>query len=645
MRPRGKLLVTACAVALAAPAGADAAPRERSQPRLAVTSLVVPARALDAARPFAVSGRVRNRGRRSSPALLSFSLRTRRARRGNAYAVGGRALRPVPAGRARRFRATLTLPTGFPVRAGRRLFLTACVRRRRGAPARCRTARRTIVFAAAGPSDRPPADPPGGAGPPGGTPPGTTPPGTTPPGRTYSPGARNVGDRLFPTVGNGGYDVEHYDLALEYQPVADTLSGTAAIRARATQDLSELSLDFHGLSVSAVQVDGRDAAFSRAGDDLVVTPPAGIDAGALFTTTVTYGGVIAPYTDPDGSHEGWVLTPDGAYVVNEPVGAMSWFPSNNHPTDKAVYDIRVTVPAASTVFGNGRLVSSTLDGAERTWHWREDRPMATYLVTATNGSFVRTADVSDPDVPYEYGVDTSYGPAIAAAQLRLEEKPAITEFLEDTLDVEYPFTSNGGVVDAVTDPGALYALESQTRSMYPIPPEPTTVAHEIVHQWFGNSVSPATWSDIWLNEGPAEFYSWLWDERASTDPASDHPTTDERFDAAYEDESMDWSVPPAEPPDASELFNFDAMYVRGAMVMEALRQIVGEERFLQLNREWLETHAYAHAATRDFIDLFLDGGGVSRSQLEIFFEEWLYTSYEDGAKPGITPDNFETYEP
>ena len=189
-----------------------------------------------------------------------------------------------------------------------------------------------------------------------------------------------------------------------------------------------------------------------------------------------------------------------------------------------------------------------------------------------------------------------------------------------------------------------YALETQTKPMYavsnsvdPSSPSIDTIAHELAHQWFGDDVSPATWSDIWLNEGPAEFFSWLWLERSGNNPL----TTKQRFDSGYANPAMDWSVPPAAPPTAADMFNTDAMYTRGAMVMEALREILGEDRFKSVLASYLAAHAYGNASTRQFIDLVKSDGGVDAGQLDVFFREWLYGA----VKPGITPANFATYKP
>ena len=623
-------VLLAALVALGAALPAEAK-RKRSKPRLAVTSLAVPSdRTLNPDLPFTVYGRVANRHRRAKRVQISFTLRTHRSvRRGSAYAIGAVSRFRVRGRSNRAFRARMQLPSSVPVRPGRLMYVRACVRTKRGARARCRFARQLIVFggrAVDGPlAPAPPAPQP---------PPGRGDDAAPPPPPPATAGARSAGDRLFPNIGNGGYDVDHYDLDISYEPLADTLFGVATITSVATQGLTEFSLDFHGLDVSdeGVQVNGERAVFAQEGDKLVVTPPRTIRSGETFTTRVTYGGMITAYTDPDGSEEGWVPTQDGAFVVNEPVGAMSWFPNNNIPSDKARYDMRVSVPKGSTVFGNGVLVEHAEGTTQDTWHWREYNPMATYLTTATNGAFIRQTEEHD-GVPYEYGADATLG---AAGLATLEPSPIASEFMENTLGVDYPFDTSGGVVDPAT---VGYALESQTRPMYATPPRESTVVHEIVHQWFGNSVSPETWDDIWLNEGPATFYEWLFDERMNGGD-----TTAQQFDAIYDDPDYDWSVPPGRVPTAADLFH-PAVYDRSAATLEFLRQVMGDPIFYELNHKWLERNRHGNASSADFIALVKNESGEDPAKLDVLFEQWLYTAYTGGEKPAINPDNFDSYSP
>jgi aminopeptidase N len=608
-------------IALVFAPAAEAKKRQQRKPPLAIAALSQHGgKRIGPGERFRITGTIRNRGRTASQALVSATLR----RRGKVvFALGAVNVKRIRAGRSHRFTLAATgprLPAGKPIH---RYILGVCVRARRGGRSVCRHARHSVLVVPAR----------GGHGTPGG---GTL-------GAAFSPGSSSAGDRLFPAIGNGGYDARHYDLDLRYNPTTHLLQGTATIEATATKNLSQLSFDLYKMPASSVLVDGQNASFTQPPGKLVVTLPQGVKSGATFTTVVTYASPVADYTDPDGSSEGWVATDDGAFVVNEPVGAMSWFPNNNVPTDKATYDLRVTVPGSREVIGNGRLASNTpnADGT-RTWHWVEDSPMASYLVTATNGEFDVTNDATpDPRLPAWYAVDAAYNPAQKAAmQSRLSRTPSILAFYAGFLGTPYPFSATGGVVD---DASVGYSLETQTKPMYavgganPISPDLGTIAHELAHQWFGDDVSPATWSDIWLNEGPAEFFSWLWQERASGTPG---PTTKQRFDTNYASPAMNWSVPPAAPPTAADMFDQDAMYTRGAMVMEALREILGEGRFKSVLATYLAAHKYDHASTKQFIDLVKSDGGRDPAKLDVFFREWLYGT----EKPGITPSNFDTYK-
>lgn len=203
----------------------------------------------------------------------------------------------------------------------------------------------------------------------------------------FHPGSPGLGDPFFPLVGNGGYDVSRYALKLAYDPASHRLAGTARISATATQNLSRFDLDLRGFAISRLLVNGHRASFGRHGQELVITPRAGLRAGRTFTVVVDYAGRPGVVTDPDGSIEGWVPTDDGAFVVGEPQGSPAWYPVNDNPQDKAAYTFAVTVPAGLTVMANGVLVSRTSRDGKTTFAWRERFPMAPHLATATLGRF------------------------------------------------------------------------------------------------------------------------------------------------------------------------------------------------------------------------------------------------------------------
>ena len=199
----------------------------------------------------------------------------------------------------------------------------------------------------------------------------------------FTPGAPGIGDPYFPLDGNGGYDVGHYDLEVSYDPDTDVLTGKATIFARATQNLSSFNLDFDGLTVRSITVDGPSADWSRDGDELTVTPRRGIPEGNRFTTVVEYDGT--PETLPDGS--GFFHTDDGALVLGQPHVADTWFPVNDHPIDKASYTIAITVPEGLEAVSNGVLESQRTRKGLTTWTWDAVEPMASYLAMMAIGEF------------------------------------------------------------------------------------------------------------------------------------------------------------------------------------------------------------------------------------------------------------------
>lgn len=435
-------------------------------------------------------------------------------------------------------------------------------------------------------------------------------------------GSAGGGDPYFPKAGNGGYDVRDYDLSIRYEPATRAYAGDAAISATAVQDLRSFSLDLRGLTVSRATVDGVRAEVYQGGGEVRVRPERVLPAGRPFVLRISWGGTTGRPVDNAGALYGWVSTPDGALVANEPDGASTWFPVNDVPTDKATYTFRISVPAGKTAVANGRLISSETAAGRTVWTWRARDPMASYLATASIGDFALTTSRTVSGLPVVDAVDRDItGAARRETVAALAKQRSMINYFS-TVFGDYPFEAAGAIVD---DDSVGYALETQTRPVYSGSADEVTVAHEITHQWFGDSVTPATWRDIWLNEGFATFGELLWQERQGG------RTLQAAFDEFYAVPAGDpfWQVRPADPG-ARDLFN-DAVYVRGAMTLIELRNRIGQDDFRTVLRRWAGKYAGGNAGTADLVRL---AESVSGKELSAFFQDWLYTSGKPAASSG-----------
>ncbi|MFJ7159250.1 M1 family metallopeptidase [Streptomyces sp. NPDC101118] len=431
-----------------------------------------------------------------------------------------------------------------------------------------------------------------------------------------TPGASGLRDPYFPKAGNGGYDVTHYGLKLDYAPGTGELSGTAEITATAGQDLSAFNLDLEGMEVESVRVDGEGARFNRVGQELTVRPSDELRKGRTFRTVVRYSGTPQPIEDPDGSEEGWIETDDGAVAVGEPQGSMAWFPGNHHPADKAAYDVEIAVPKGYEAVSNGVLKSRTERDGSTVFRWHSPEPMAGYLATLAVGKYTVTASRTASGLPVLTAVRPEEATDSAAALKRI---PEVVDWGTRRFG-PYPFSATGAIVE---DDGTLgYALETQSRPIFSGAPDTELLVHEMAHQWFGNSVSPRSWRDMWLNEGFATYAEWLW--------AEDHggPSAEKRFRTFYdEDTDADpeadgsyWAFPPAEPPGAEHISD-SPVYYRGAMVLHRIRQEVGDEAFSALVRGWAAAHRHGNADTKEFTAYAEEETGKDLSGI---WETWLY---------------------
>lgn len=418
-------------------------------------------------------------------------------------------------------------------------------------------------------------------------------------------GAPGLGDSYYPGLGNGGYDVDNYRIELTWDKASGEIEATTVVSAAATEDLAAFNLDFFGLEISSITVSGSEAQYERNDRELTVVPAETLAADSSFDVVVVYAGKPTPVPDSVAPIDlGWLTFDWGVTVLSEPNGAATWYPVNDHPLDKATYDFIITAPAELEVAANGLLteVTEPSDDAEptRTWTWRANDPMASYLATVNIADFDMVEYETADGLPIIDFFPVDMGEAERSTFAGTE---AMLELFEESFG-PYPFESYGAVV--VPEFLGL-ALETQTRSVFGRgATSEFIVAHELAHQWFGDNVSPADWSDIWLNEGFASYGDMLW-----IGGGADALDTGEVFFS---------ESPPPGDPGARNLFP-GSIYSRGAATLVALQRTVGQETITEIFTAWGERYRHGAATTEDFISLSEE---ISGESLEEFFRGWLF---------------------
>lgn len=427
-------------------------------------------------------------------------------------------------------------------------------------------------------------------------------------------GGETIGDPYYPDIGNTGYDVDHYALQLSVSTDGvDTLDGVATISLRATENLSQLSFDLEGLSVAGV-TDGAGQAFDFEQTDrkLRIRFADSLPADTSIDLQVVYSGnpVSVPSTTRIGNI-GWFDLGPNSVAIGEPFGARTWYPVNDHPSDKATYSFALDVAEPLVGVANGVLVTDEMVDGRRQTYWEMTDPMASYLATVTFGEYL----LLDSDPGDDVAVFDAVPPRLAAVfdgDFGLTDEMLV---VFEELFGPYPFDEYGVMV---IDGAFPFALETQGRSIF----SGTSVdgdgsierivAHELAHQWFGNHVSPATWQDIWLNEGFASYAEDLWIEFGlDGDPGF---LEDRLLDRALGAQS-----PAPGDPGPAGLFD-RSVYRRGALTLHALRLEVGDDTFFDILRAWLVRFGGGSASTADFVELSEELHGADLSD---FFDAWL----------------------
>jgi aminopeptidase N len=434
------------------------------------------------------------------------------------------------------------------------------------------------------------------------------------------PGDPGIGDALFPTLGNGGYDVKHYAFRLRYDTAdpAQPLDGTVRILARATQSLSRFDLDFSGDSVGGVRVNGRTAAFQRDGEELVITPAHSLRRGQLFLVTVTDFAATPTVPDPTVfAGAPFFRSPDGTGWAFQPNNAHRVFPSNDHPSDKASFSFRVDVPAGTTAVASGARTSVHTSGGRTIYRYEHRAPMATELVQMAVGALSVIERGNHAGVTVRDVVPTRL---LADLEPKLAAVTGHIDFMENLVG-DYPFPTYGSFA---VDAPLRFALETQTLTVYDAsifaaPPEVVgqIMVHELAHQWFGNSVSPRQWSDVWLSEGHAAWYE------IAFAVGLDSADFLNLMQLVYSRGDIFRAIlgPVARPMggDIPRLFN-NNVYLGGALTLYALRQVIGDAAFQAVERAWVTRFRGRAGSTADYIALAAE---VSGQDVTAFLDDWL----------------------
>ncbi|MBX3286826.1 MAG: M1 family metallopeptidase [Actinobacteria bacterium] len=425
------------------------------------------------------------------------------------------------------------------------------------------------------------------------------------------PSLTDVPDEVFAGLGDPRIDVADYQVRLHAEPGRDEVAGTARLRLAATtaDPLPSFTLDLRGPRATQVLVDGRRAKVSTEADELEITPSAPLEPGESTSVVITYAGEPEPASFPRLEVPvGW--QPDdrgGWFTMNEPFGASSWVPVNDHPSDKATWTITLDTPASVTGVANGRLRSRQAVAGRRRWVWETDQPMASYLAFVAIGDYdlVERGGAEGTEVVFAFPPDLSPDERGAFDQL-----DPILSFFSDTFG-PYPDDDAGA---AVVDTSLGLAMETQTRPLFGSDAfrggDAWALAHEVAHQWYGNAVSPARWQDLWLNESFATYADWLW--RESQGEGSVRELSDGR------------GVPSAGglavlDPEAAATFD-GAVYEGGARALHALRLEAGDDDFFELLRRWFADNRGRSVTTEDFLAL---ARKVTDADVDAWADEWL----------------------
>ncbi len=418
-----------------------------------------------------------------------------------------------------------------------------------------------------------------------------------------------------------GFDVQKYEITLNIDDDEHFIIGNVKATVNAEVNLSAIAYNLKFLNVSSVYVNNAPTTFTQDLNSGLITINLNIPAGQQFTTQVFYSGT--PQLSNDVYHNGMTFTPNTVSTVSDPDAGRFWWPSYDHPWDKAIVDLHITMRSDWKVAANGIRTGIVDNGnGTSTTHWIGQHPMTTYLVCITAGPYVEINQTvpEQNNLPIQNFVTQSqYNNAL----IDLQQTPAMVAYYSQLFG-NYPFEKYGHAVVSLNTYSAMEHQTMTTLANYIINGAGTyelTIAHELVHQWYGNAVSFLNFPDVWLSEGFATYGEHLWvDKRLGWQQACDYVNTSfHQYYVNYENQNGPHRI---YDPLFSEYFA-PPSYEKAASVLHMLRLKIGTASFLQLLQQWFGTYMHGNAITAEFQAM---AEQISGQDLDQFFAQWIYGS-------------------
>jgi aminopeptidase N len=417
-------------------------------------------------------------------------------------------------------------------------------------------------------------------------------------------------------VRQNSIDVVHYDISMEFSDASDSISGTTRVRVRIKDgSASGMWLDFAGMRVDKLLVQGVDSPFRYGNGRLSFNFDRPYSQNEETAVEVHYHGV--PLNG--GMLIGRNLHGRRVFFTdNWPDRAHYWFPSIDHPSDKATVDFAVTAPDKYDIVCNGRLVRtvSLLNGRKLT-EWSEARPIPTYCMSIGAAEFAIAHVVGPSSLPvdfYAYPQDAE----AAAAKFR---RTGIALQYFSSLIAPYPYEKLAQIqsltrMDGVENSSAVFYRES----LFRMPVSEYPVIHEIAHQWFGDSVTEGDWDHLWLSEGFATYFEALF--HAAMNGPDFLKQIMARYEAKIKEFKPAGSIAVIDPSLADPMKKLNPVsYEKGAWILHMLRGMVGDERFFEGIRRYYGLYKDGNALSDDFRRAMESASGTD---LGTFFTQWLY---------------------